>query len=81
MSSISITHTIYRDDDETVIELEVTGKYYRGEFEGFEISAPHQLIKLTEAESADIIAELDEAQANDFDEDGAMDRYYERKYG
>lgn len=66
--NITIHHTIYRDDDETVIDLECTGSFYRGGFEGFNISAPHAGVILTDNEEIAITDALMQAKVDDYDE-------------
>ena len=66
---MSITHTVYRDDDETVIEVEATGKFYYGELDSWTFTSS-QPVELTQDECDAIIERLIEDRADDWNEDG-----------
>ena len=69
MAIHSITHTVYRDDDETEIEVQATGTFYKGELEGWTYTSS-QPVELTQDECDEIVQKLMNEQAEDFDENG-----------
>jgi hypothetical protein len=64
MTSLTVTYTITRNDED--IEIEATGDFYHGELEDFSVEPK---IELTADEVTRIEEKLIEAKADDWDED------------
>lgn len=66
---MSITHTVYRDDDQTVITVEATGYFYKGLLDGWQYTSS-KTIALTKNECDTIVQKLVDDHADDWNENG-----------
>jgi hypothetical protein len=64
--SISVTHTVYRDDVE--IKVTATGKFYQGEIESWSHDSTPP-VDLTTDENDEIVGKLIDAHGDDWDEE------------